>query len=62
MGVLPGQGNQGQRQRSVTYVVVECGQAFHLPLYDVESGHLRMWDVLRSQYVQRLDAVFETFE
>ena len=33
------------------YAVVECGQEFHIPLHDVESGHIRIWDVLHQKYM-----------
>src|SRR6185369_16275997 len=38
------------------YTVVQCGTAMHIPLYDVESGHVRVFDILRGQYVS-LNAV-----
>jgi hypothetical protein len=38
------------------YTVVQCGTAMHIPLYDVESGHVRVFDVFRGQYVS-LNAV-----
>ena len=34
------------------YVVVECGEEFHLPFRDVESGHIRVYDILRGEYVE----------
>jgi hypothetical protein len=33
------------------YAVVQCGTTFHIPLYDVEGGHIRVFDVFRGQYV-----------
>jgi len=33
------------------YAVVECGQEMHLPLWDVEAGRLRIYDVLKNEYV-----------
>lgn len=33
------------------YVTVWCGTEFHVPLYDVEGGHLRIFDVFAGQYV-----------
>ena len=33
------------------YVAIRCGTAFHIPLYDVESGHVRVFDVFRDEYV-----------
>lgn len=38
------------------YATVRCGTEFHVPLYDVETGHLRVFDVFRGEYVS-LDAV-----
>src|SRR6185369_5495476 len=33
------------------YTVVQCGTAMHVPLYDVESCSLRIFDVFRGAYV-----------
>jgi hypothetical protein len=33
------------------YAIANCGTALHLPLFDVESGHLRVFDVFRGRYV-----------
>jgi hypothetical protein len=33
------------------YVVVDCGTAMHIPLFDVESCHMRIFDVFRGVYV-----------
>lgn len=33
------------------YVTIDCGTEFHLALYDSESGHVRVFDVLRGEYV-----------
>jgi len=38
------------------YVVVDCGTEMHIPLYDVESCHMRIFDVFRGIY-QPLSAV-----
>ena len=34
------------------YVAVRCGTSFHVPLHDVESGHVRVFDILRQEYVE----------
>lgn len=34
------------------YAVVRCGTEFHLPMYDVEGGHIRVFDVFRGEYVE----------
>jgi hypothetical protein len=33
------------------YVVAECGSEMHMPLYDNESGNLRIYDLQAGQYV-----------
>lgn len=33
------------------YLTANCGTALHIPLYDVEGGHLRVFDVFRGEYV-----------
>jgi hypothetical protein len=38
------------------YAVARCGTEFHIPLFDCESGHVRVFDVFGGNYVE-LDAV-----
>jgi hypothetical protein len=34
------------------YATVACGTSLHLPLYDCEGGHVRVFDIFRGEYVQ----------
>lgn len=33
------------------FAVVECGQVFHIPFKDVETGRMKIYDVFQQQYV-----------
>ena len=33
------------------YVLAKCGTEVHIPLYDVESGHVRVYDVFAEEYL-----------
>lgn len=33
------------------YAVADCGDQFHIPLFDVESGYIKIHDMLNNQYV-----------
>jgi len=33
------------------FVVVECGTEFHIPFWDVETGHMQIYDILQEQYL-----------
>jgi len=40
--------------RFAMYAVADCGSEMHLPLFDLESGRLRIFDLLQQEYVELL--------